>query len=404
MSYISRFLGRKKNVWILSVASSLLLLTICYFVDNLSFRFISGHSIGQRIEQIDLLLNRSDKTPHDEYLFINIAYDRELVPVYDDFGFPMGEKDITDRSKLNTFLSKLNGSHRYVILDVLLSDRYASESDSSLVRTLLEGDRIIISRSETADLIDSSLYKISGSVDYLSHLLESNFVKYTLFNDKTPSLPFTVCNNLYHTPDLTSYGPFYFSRGHLSWKSLNLTFPVRDLRLTPSETDSLITENKILNLGSDILNSGIDVPDLVRDKIVVVGDFDKGDPHGTHLGEIAGPIINTNAIEALRNEKHIIPWSLIICLLALYSIMTYLILQNKTLKLPIVNKLISEHGVLRLLLSFVGYSFVITLIACSVYFIYGKDINVILPSLWFTILNRIVSFNHLRKPTTPNAI
>ena len=64
------------------------------------------------------------------------------------------------------FLYQLNNNHRYVLLDVLLSDKYQSEHDSLLVISLLNTKRISISRSGTTNLIDERLKDKAGYTDY----------------------------------------------------------------------------------------------------------------------------------------------------------------------------------------------------------------------------------------------
>ena len=66
--------------------STMLLLLVCYLTDNIGYALISGPSVGHRIEQFREFSGLSKDVIPDDVIFINIAYDRELVPVYDEYG------------------------------------------------------------------------------------------------------------------------------------------------------------------------------------------------------------------------------------------------------------------------------------------------------------------------------
>ena len=66
---------------------------ICYFADNLKYSILSGPSVGQRIEQVREILGIANETIPDDYVFINIAYDRQLVPVLDEYGLQQSDRN-----------------------------------------------------------------------------------------------------------------------------------------------------------------------------------------------------------------------------------------------------------------------------------------------------------------------
>ncbi|MDE5757964.1 MAG: hypothetical protein K2H85_05055, partial [Allobaculum sp.] len=150
-------------------------------------------------------------------------------------------------------------------------------------------------------------------------------------------------------------------------------------------------ENVLLNLGADIIETGIDIPRLVKNRIVIIGDFTEDDTHDTYIGKIAGPVININALEALRNNELEIPWWLIVFLFGLYTTLTYLSIRNKLLIPRFIRKFIKQRKLLRYLLSFIGYSMFFSIIGGVIYIIRGMDINIILPSLWFTFIKGITN-------------
>jgi hypothetical protein len=150
-------------------------------------------------------------------------------------------------------------------------------------------------------------------------------------------------------------------------------------------------EKRVLNLGTDILDLGIDISSLVKDKIVVIGDFTENDIHDTYLGKIAGPIINLNAFEALRNNELEIPWSLIFFLTIFYVIISYLILRKPISLERLLDKLHMNRTSIKYVLSFIGYSFMFTTVSGTIYLICGIDIIVLIPTIWFTILRGLTN-------------
>lgn len=379
--------SRKKALWF-SAIIAFLLVVLCYFVDNLKYSIVSGPSVGQRIEQFKEVAGMAKDSIPDDYVFINIAYDRQLVPVLDEFGFPQGEIDITDRNKLTSFFNQLDDKHKYILLDVLISDNYKSDADSALVSSLIQTDRVSISQSRTVDLIDESLTGKGGFTDYSTDIFETNFVKYQFLNEGEPTMPYMAYQTIEPRKEIHSFGPIYWSNGHFYWNSLTLRFPIKLWNNPTIDENSDIAwqEKRILNLGADVLDMGIDIPALVKDKIVVIGDFTEDDIHDTYLGKIAGPVININALEALRNNEAEIPWKLVIFLLLLYTTVGYITLRRPLSADSILKRLHIDTPIIKYILSFVGYSFLFSLISGGIYLLCGIDINVILPSVWFTFL------------------
>lgn len=390
----NRIISSRKNTIKFSFINAILLLLICYFTDNLKYSILSSPSIGQRIEQFREVSGLVENSILKDYVLINIAYDRELVPVYDEYGFSKGVIDITDRAKLAQFLYKTGNTHRYILMDVLLSDKYQSTNDSLLIESLLDTERISISRFSTTNLIDDRLNEKAGYTDYSTDIFETNFVKYEFIKEGKSTMPLRAFQSLEPHFSVYSFGPIYWSNWHLYWNSLILRFPIKlwDSYIQDENANiENLQEKRILNLGADILDMGVDIPSLVKDKIVVIGDFTENDIHDTYLGKIAGPVININAFEALRNNELEIPWSLIFFLMTFYVMVLYYMLRNPISTDRILEKLHLNRTSIKYLLSFIGYSFLFTMISGAIYLICGIDINVLIPTIWFTFLRGLTN-------------
>lgn len=382
-----------------SVLNAIVILLVCYLTDNWSLSVLTGPSTGQRIEQFREYTGLAKEPETDEYFFVNIAYDKELVPVYDEYDFPKGEIDVTNRERLNDFLSQLDDSHKYVIFDVLLSKDFASTNDSALIETILNTDRIVVAHSEKATFPDNRLLEKSGFTDYSTNILETNFVKYEFLKNDSNTIASKAYRDLTNGVQVNKLGPFYFKNGHLQWKAMTLRFPIKlwDSSLGKHKKfEYSFNEDKIYNLGSEILDLDMNVPELVKDKIVVIGDFTEDDIHDTYTGKIAGPVINVNALEALLNNELEIPWWLIGTLFGLYTVITYFLLRNIQI-FNILKRLKLDKPFIRTLISFIGFSAFFGLVAGIIYISSGNDINVLIPAVWFTFLRWLINTLWKRK-------
>lgn len=382
-----------------SILNAFLILLACYISDNWSFSILGGPSVGQRIEQVKEYLGLTSEEKTDEFFFVNIAYDKELVPVFDELGFPKGVIDITHRKHLVDFLSKLEDNHKYVILDVLISNKYTSPYDSMLIETILNLDRVVIAHSEQTILTDERLLDKSGYSDYSTDIMETNFVKYEFLKKDSNTIAYKPYIDLFPKEKINKFWFLYLKNGHLQWKSLTLRFPIKLWYSEQNYNNGLensFNENIIYNLGSEILDLEMDISSLVKDKIVVIGDFTEDDIHDTYIGKIAGPVINTNAIKALLNNELEIPWWLIIFLFVFYIVISYIVIRNLQL-FHILKILKLDKPFIQTLISFIGFSAFFGFVAGIIYISSGKDINVLIPAVWFTFLRWLINTKWKRK-------
>lgn len=137
-----------KKSLIVSAINAFVVFILCYTIDNLPYSFVGDATLGQRFDQVKQFVSSKDEDIPSDLLLINVAYDRELVDVTDDFGFPKGNIDITNRSKLLELLTRLNNSHyKYIVLDVSFSNEHKTEQDSALFNLIHKMKRIVVAKS-----------------------------------------------------------------------------------------------------------------------------------------------------------------------------------------------------------------------------------------------------------------
>lgn len=392
IKYLKSKINDKKRPILISMGCSIILLLICYFVNNLPYQFLEEATIGQKWEQLKLYLHPTEEEVPDSIIFINVAYDRQLVDVDDDFGLPKGNIDITDRTKLYDFLISIyECNYRYMLLDVNFQKGLATEVDSVLFDLIYKMPNLVIAKSHSTEIEDERLKSKAFYSDYSTHISETNFVKYDFYQDGEWALPVKAYNDLYGDP-IHKFGPFYTFKNHLAQKCVILKFPVKLWSEGVIDENSGFVKPQWYNLGADILDSGIDACALVRNKIVVIGDVSENDMHDTYLGKIAGPVINLNAIYALINGNPCISYWEIIILFLIYTLISYIILTKHSVK-TWINKII-KSDLLKFLLSFATLTILLGIMGLIAYVTYGIELNVFIPALFFSIMQFTVNFKN----------
>jgi hypothetical protein len=379
-----------------------------YFLNNP----ISDNTVNNCATQINIYFDgwiKDDKKTQDELdkvLLINVANDKELVSVSERY-IPKGTIAITDRLKLAQFLYKLNDQHQYIICDIIFSKKYGSPNDSLLQSAFKKTKRIIVPAPIYEDSIGSPKFDVGfGASSYKASIESNRFMKYTFTEgDSLKSIPLIMYNDLYGK-DIIRKGGRYYSNGKLCMNSILLNFKIRP----PQKYSDDLNNLQILELGEDILNGGqndTQFQELIKDKIILIGDFEDSDQHRTIYGKMPGVLINYNAFLALKNSDHVIPRSLMLFLIILYLkfslIMVYrwdkliiVELKNRIIKCTEphkkLNKIIvnlPKINILELLFNFSIYIALLGIISVFIFLIYGIQMDLLAMSATFTIINGV---------------
>ena len=331
----------------------------------------------------------SDNQDYKDALFINVAYDKQLVDYCDELGMPVGNVDITDRNKLLQILTMLDSTrqYKYIFLDVRFEKGFKTPVDSTLFLTIKNMKNIVIANHSDIELADSILVAKSAISEYASTIVATNFARYKYLYDQDLSMP------LYAYKDITGrnikkHGFVYTCDGRICQNSLFLKFPTDGF----SEFNQK-NEKNYYNLGSDLLDyySASDIATLTKDKLVFIGDMVE-DVHDTYAGMKPGIIITYQALQALMKNEHIVSWSLLIVL----SIIFFFISLSLYRKSPIIKRLPliknSHSRLLNFILSFLGYASVLFILVVLINIFFNKSVSILIPSLYFSTLNLIIKY------------
>lgn len=360
------------------------MLVLSYLFSNFSTSMTGEPDILQAVELFKdyFDLGSPETSSPDSILFVNVSYDRELIP-YDD-GLNRGNIDITDRTKLIKFLKIVkNTDYRYIILDIAYDKDIlkAEPLNDTLYNMLSETRNLVLSESE-AFAIDERLQPKAGLVDYCTSVFEETFTKVPVMEDGEVSLPMKVFEELQSKHIESHHNLFYTCDGELARRCIYPKMYVNNRNLA------------YLNLGNDILNengnssyTADDLKTLLKNKIIVVGAISGAlDVHNTYIGNLSGAVINTNTYISLCKEAYKIPiWLLVIQFLIFYACGIVIFSDDKE-KDKKMNK--------PLVLLWAYYSVVLTILVILIYVVTGEAYDILFTATTLTIIHWVIKTKH----------
>ena len=373
---------------LLSLLYGLCITIVMHFVNGCSYSLGGEAALLERVEALRSMVVDNERQVPDSVLCVNVAYDKMLVDINDEYGMPQGTLPITDRSKLLRFLRSAAQANRYtyILLDIsLLQGNITTEADDSLFLQICSMPRVAFVRksdenSGAVASVSKPIREKSAYADYNVSLLESKFTKYPLFQSDEPTLPTHIYKELTGSR-FTSFGPLLFCNGQLASRSVFVPLTVLDVPTYEGQ------EKVLYNLGCDILDNEDYQPigELTSGRFVIIGDFTENDFHETYKGTLPGCIINYNAYLALLHNLHVVSFSSLLLQWLLFSIIIFFILHPQTnFVQPIQRQRWGKTPVVRLLLSWCSLTLLITVICVVVYLLTGRIYEILLTSTLFT--------------------
>lgn len=375
-----------------SFCIALCIFVLSYFLNNQPL------FIGENLEQyawmewIKSKMTKAEKADSFQPLYINVAYDKQLVEHFDKYNMPIGNRDITDRQKLLKLLQMLHSTeqYKYIFLDVRFEKGYKTEYDSALFAEINSMDRIVVANHQDIELSDTMLASKAAINDY-SATITTSFARYKYFYQDKPSMPLFAYSEL-TGKTIDRHGLLYTCDGKLCYNSLFLLFPVESFEEEYKENDNgdgMQADKLYYHLGADILsfyNTDI-FATLTNNKYVVIGDF-VNDIHDTYTGEKPGPVITFYAFCALMRGKHFVSfWVMLFLFIIYFFISLFLFYRYAWIET-------CKHRIWIFLLSLIGYSVILFVTSILLNAIWNIPTNFLIPSICFAIQDLIINYKH----------
>ena len=346
----------------------------------------------------------------DSVLFVNVSYDKMMLPVANEYGRPIGRLPITDRQKLLRMLQflKERNDYKYILLDVFFAEGVETEWDSVLFSTISSMPRIIIPSHKDKELADTCLHGKSGLASFNESFWVYGFTKYPYYWKGEKTLPVKMYEEV--TGRLfKKFGPFYFD----GWRMANSSeFLPLDVMANTVFDDN--EERVWYNLGVNLLDDSIPEmsgvydsslfksPELTRDKYIVLGSFQGDDMISTFKGPLSGAVINYDAFCSLMKGRHRISFGFALTLFVLFFALSFLIL-NEGEKRENITHWVDKKGLFWkvawfLLLPLLKYTLILQGFCVILYIFFNKVFEVLLISTAFYYLSIIVKLkNQIQK-------
>ena len=325
----------------------------------------------------DWITSDREKSPDEDVVFINVANDKQLVDVADEFGIPIGNAAITDRAKLELLLRLIQSSadYQYVLLDVFFEEGYQTDADSALFSRIEDMDRIVIPKHKDGSIAYAAPVEKAAFADYNTSINENDFTKYQLFQKDGPSVPLRMYSDKTGRT-VNRKGIWYADKCALSRK---VVFPKMYVRVdSPYRFDG---QKAYLNLGADILDYAEDQDwaAFFSGKFIVIGSFTGEDIHTTYAGDLPGCLINYNVFLSLMKGQHKIPLILIIVYFLIFFGMAYMLLKGEGGT--------SQPWAWVWTKLFVLYSVILTIVCIFVFIIWGQAHDIFITSTFFSVVD-----------------
>ena len=379
---------KSKFILLASLFNSLFLSFLVYIQSNLPVFTGENLEYFSWIELLKSKIRGIEGNDSIQPLYVNVAFDKQLVDEIDEFGDTIGNNVITDRRKLLDFMRILrtSGNYRYIILDIRFEKGVNTELDSALFAEISSMDRIVVAKHRDMEDRAPLLLPKLALADYTTTILSTNFVRYEYVHDGMPSMPLYAFREL-TGKDIIKRGLFYTCGGKLCYKSLFIHFT------TDEDFERELNEDNIYkweNLGHDILNNKEYTSEKINGKCVVIGDF-INDVHDTYVGKRPGPTINFYAFRALLNGEHFVSIPITLFFVLLYFLISIALFGDGLLeKLPVIRK--SHSKILHFILHLMEYTVVLSSITIFLYLFYDVTVSILLPSLYFSIQKTIIQY------------
>ena len=363
-----------------AVAFAIIALAISYLSTNMNISLTGEKAVLKYWNAFtDWITAGRDKTSADDVVFINVAYDKQLVGIADEFGIPVGNAAVTDRQKLAKLLEIIedSDSYQYVMLDVFFESGYATDADSALFSRITGMDRIVIPKHTDGILWSDVLEAKAAYADYATSINETDFTKYPLFRKGGVSMPLrsyseTTGNNVKRV------GLWYADNGKLARK---VVFPKMYVRIdSPYRPDG---QKTYINLGADILDVAeeVDWVDFFKGKYIVIGSFVGDDIHTTYAGDLPGSLINYNVYLSMMKGQHKIPFVLVLVYFFIFFAMAFLLLNR--------GANVSQSLAWVWAKLFVLYSLILIIVCIFVFAIWGQAHDIFITSTFFSLVDLV---------------
>lgn len=355
--------------WATASGVTVALMILTFISDRFPHSFGNEDMSMKKMRLATMIAGHSPRPLDDDILAVNIAYDRQLTPFYDEYGLSCGEIDVTDRHKLAQFLSLASKApYKAIAIDVFFNESIPAVGDSLLFQLINQMPHVVVP-SHAGEAVNPMISTDRlGAADYDVNLMANNFSKYCFMRaDGVPS----IANRLFD----------YLGSESAYCSTSCMILPINVELSAPY--DPTTGTKTWYNLGADILDclEEKEIAQLCKDKIIIIGDYTESDMHDSYIGEVSGPVIHINALSALREGRVRINFWSVILSLAVYFSLSVTMVFGKSIWTLIGWQ---PSTFLCFILNFFGFETLLSLLQILQFFLFNEFHDTLLVSLFLS--------------------
>lgn len=326
------------------------------------------------------VLQIDEDPPAKDFLFINVAHDKELI-ASEEF---LGKEVITDRAKLAAFFEIIkagNNPHTFILCDVFLKGDSPNDSVFAASVKGLNNAVFPVHFSEN-DSVEKPKFDLSYAIaDYKT--TGDAFLKFNMVQQKSlPSVPVFM----YNTLDSGRIRTGKFVNTDNGWPIFNNTvidFPIRAYEVIEAK------EYPVVNLSElSVLPPEVVIDEYLKNRIILIADFEH-DIHATIYGNTPGTIILLNTYLMLKSEYHIVSVWWILLMIIIYTVLSYFLFFYE--KKPGTGNLQRRSSFLT---SFFNYIIVLGIISVVSYIFFNVYVNILIFAVYLNCLSYILGLKN----------
>lgn len=287
----------KKRQWLISAVHGVVLLLIGIAWTSTKLMTEDETVIVKWSSGLRNILFRKPPEPKD-FLFIDVAHDQDTISSTSGSGIDV----VTDRKKLAIFFNRIEHKrppYRFMLCDIFFEGK--SRYDQELISSLRGLPRVAAAAhmDEDGEVQRSAIVSTTGITTNWEK--EGLFTKFQLFESKQlPTMPVLLYERL-SGRYLSHNGWFCFDNDALCFNHLIVDMRLRNFSVFEQR------QYAVFRLAQLSLLSNQQLQDLLNNRIVVIGDFER-DQHYTVTGRTAGPLILINCYLSLVRGQHLVSW------------------------------------------------------------------------------------------------
>lgn len=379
-------MNRKLGLWLISAIHAIFLMFLTYYWHKQPFLYDEELTLMRISSYFKRLALKMDEKPDlSQYLFVDISWEKMLVDKYDEYGFPIGNEAVTSRAVILDFVKRLNSFEskpKFTILDIYFD--VPTQYDKNLQTEINNLDNIFC-----VALYDSgtdTLYKPVMDVPIATTSFETSegvFLKTKLvFEDSIKTLPVQLYEHLHNTK-MNTDDLFDWSHFKIYLNNFVVDHGIRRYDLYSGDLTRKVYLSELLLLDDESIEN------IVKDRIVIVGDYENNDIVETIYGDLPGPIILLNIYHAIINKDNQISGFFIIYLFLGYYFISLICFSNTSFFDTLTDKLAKKYKINADLLSFGGYLIYFFLMSFIAYMVFDFMLTILFFSLYMEVFERI---------------